>query len=190
MKSIEQILTEKRDNSLIKSAIAGDEKSFAKLVSFYKKRIEAMGMSFFKNKSDAEDFAQDVFIKIFTNLKNFQQKSSFSTWLTSVAYNTAVNAKNRRKEYLPLSGEKQEMIQDKDFSPEKKEIRRITAEAVNEAVKNLPENYAICIEFYFFYENSHAEISKITGLPINTIKSHIFRAKKILKQKLTEFYDL
>lgn len=190
MKSIEQIINEKRDNSLIKSALAGDEKSFAKLVSLYKKRIEALGMSFFKNKNDAEDFVQEVFIKVFTGLKNFQQKSSFSTWLTTVAYNTAVNAKNRRREYLPLSDEKQEMIQDKDFSPEKKEIRRITAEAVNEAVKNLPENYAICIELYFYYGNSHAEISKITGLPVNTIKSHIFRAKKILKERLTEFYDL
>lgn len=187
LKKIEQILAEKRDNSLIKLALAGDEKSFAKLVSLYKKRIEAMGMSFFKNKSDADDFVQEVFIKIFTNLKNFQMKSSFSTWLTSVAYNTAVNAKNRRKEYLPIANE--EMIQDKDYSPEKQQIRKITAQAVNEAVKSLPEKYAVCIELYFYYDNSHAEISKITGLPINTIKSNIFRAKKILQEKLRGFYD-
>lgn len=190
MKSIEQIITEKRDNSLIKSALAGDEKSFAKLVSFYKKRIHAMGMSFFKNKSDAEDFEQDVFIKVFTNLKNFQQKSSFSTWLISIAYNTAVNSKTRRREFFSLSDSSQEQILSKDLSPEKREIRRITAEAVNEAVKNLPEKYAICIELYFFYDNSHDEISKITGLPVNTVKSHIFRAKKILREKLKEFYDL
>lgn len=187
LKKIEQILAEKRDNALIKSALAGDEKSFAKLVSFYKKRIEAMGMSFFKNKSDADDFVQEVFIKIFTNLKNFQMKSSFSTWLTSVAYNTAVNAKNRRKEYLPIADE--EIIQDNDYSPEKQQIRKITAQAVNEAVKSLPENYAVCIELYFYYDNSHAEISKITGLPVNTIKSNIFRAKKILQEKLRGFYD-
>lgn len=188
MKTIEQILTEKRDSSLIRSTISGDEKSFAKLVSFYKKRIEAIGMSFFKNKSDTDDFAQEVFIKIFENLKNFQGKSSFATWLTSIAYNTAVNSKNRRKEFLPLTDESEDLIQDKDFSPEKKEIRRITAEAVNEAVKDLPENYAMCIKLYFYNDNSHAEISRITGLPVNTIKSHIFRAKKILREKLKEFY--
>ena len=186
LRSLEQIITERRDNSLIKTALEGDEKSFARLISYYKKRIFALGMSFFKNQTDSEDFVQDVFIKIYTNLKNFQGKSSFSTWLTSIAYNTAVNAKNRRKEFLPLSNE--ESILDKDYSPEKKEIRRITAAAVNEAVRELPENYAICIELYFYYDNSHAEISKITGIPVNTIKSHIFRAKKILKEKLEEFY--
>lgn len=188
-KSIEQIFIKKRDNSLVKAALAGDEKSFAKLVSLYKKRIESLGMSFFKNKSDTDDFVQEVFLKVFTSLKNFQMKSSFSTWLTSIAFNTAVNTKNRRKEFLPLSDARQEMIQDKDFSPEKKEIRRITAAAVNEAVKNLPEIYALCIELYFYHDFPHAEISRITGLPVNTIKSHIFRAKKILKEKLKEFYD-
>lgn len=188
-KSIEQIFTEKRDNSLVKATLAGDEKSFAKLVSLYKKRVEALGMSFFRNKSDTDDFVQEVFLKVFTSLKNFQMKSSFSTWLMSIAFNTAVNTKNRRKEFLPLSDSSQEMIQDKDFSPEKKEIRRITAAAVNEAVKNLPEIYALCIELYFYYDFPHAEISRITGLPVNTIKSHIFRAKKILKEKLKEFYD-
>lgn len=190
MKTFEQIITERRDNSLIKLVLAGDKKSFAKLVSFYRKKIEAVGMSFFKNKNDCDDFVQEVFIKIYTNLGYFQRKSSFSTWITAIAYNTAINAKNRRKEFVSLSDEKEQLLQDKDFPPEKKEIRRITKEAVNEALKHLPEAYAMCVELYFYYDNSHAQISEITGIPVNTVKSHIFRAKKILKEKLKEFYDI
>ena len=65
----------------------------------------------------------------------------------------------------------------------------MTVLAVREAVKDLPEKFAVCVELYFFYDNSHAEISKITGLPVNTIKSHIFRAKKILREKLRSYYE-
>ncbi len=187
IRSIEQIIIEKRDASLIKTTLAGDSKSFARLMSFYRKRIRAMGLSFFRNETDTEDFIQEVFIKIYTNLQYFRGDSSFSTWVTTIAYNTAVNAKNRRKEYLPLSNE--ENITDLDYSPEKKEIRRITAQSIREAIRELPEIAAQCIELYFFYEQSHAEISRITGLPVNTIKSHIFRAKKILKEKLRSFYE-
>lgn len=186
-RSIEQIITETRDKALIKTSLQGDEKSFARLVSYYKKRITAMGMSFFKNTADTEDFVQDVFLKVFSNLKNFRGESSFSTWLTSIAYNTAVNSKNRKKETVSLSNE--DTLYDKNYSPEKQEIRRITIEAVNEAIKELPEKYAMCIELYFYNDNSHAEISKITGLTINTIKSHIFRAKKILREKLRSYYE-
>lgn len=185
--NLEQSLIKFRDTALIKSTLSGNQKAFSKLFSYYKNRIHKLGMSFFKNETDTDDFVQDVFIKAFTNLSGFRGDSSFSTWLTSIAYHTAVNAKNRRKEYLPISDE--DNIESSYMSPEKRHIRKITSLAVREAVKNLPENEAVCIELYFFYDNSHLEISKITGLPINTIKSHIFRAKKILREKLRSYYE-
>lgn len=185
--TLEQALIRRRDKALIKSTLSGDQKAFSKLLSYYENRIKALGMSFFKNESDTEDFMQEVFIKAYTNLSRFRGDSSFATWLTSIAYNTAINAKNRRKEYLPISDE--ENIEDKNLTPEKNQIRKMTILAVREAVRDLPENSALCVELYFFYDNSHAEISEITSLPINTIKSHIFRAKKILREKLRGLYE-
>ena len=185
--NLEQLLIRRRDNALIKSSLAGNQKAFSKLISFYKKRVMSLGMSFFKNETDSEDFAQEVFIKAYTNLSKFRGDSSFPTWLTSIALNTAMNAKNRRKEYLAISNEEQ--LEYKGFGPEKNHIRKITMLAVREAVKNLSENEAICVELYFFYDNSHTEISEITGLPVNTIKSHIFRAKKILRERLRSYYE-
>ncbi len=185
--NLEQLLIKKRDNALIKSTLQGNKKSFSKLMNCYEKRVKALGMSFFKNEADSDDFIQEVFIKAYTNLSSFKGDSSFSTWLTSIAYNTAINTKNRRKEYMPLSDENN--IEDKSLSPEKNHIRKATVLAVREAVKDLPEKYKICVELYFFYDNSHAEISKITGEGINTIKSHIFRAKKILRENLRSYYE-
>ena len=185
--TLEQLLIKKRDESLIKSALQGNQKSFSKLVSCYEKRVTSLGMSFFKNEADTADFRQEVFLKAYTNLSSFKGDSTFSTWLTSIAYNTAINAKTRRKEYLPISDE--ENIEDKNLTPEKNQIHKATVLAVQQAVKDLPEKYKICVELYFFYDNSHAEISKITGEPVNTIKSHIFRAKKILRDNLRNYYE-
>lgn len=183
--SVEHYFTQKRDDTLVKETLAGKHTSFAKLMSLYKKRVEAVGMSFFRNNTDTEDFVQDVFLKAYTNLSTFRGESLFSTWLTRIAYTTAVNLKNRRKEYEPLSDET--LLPAKDSTPEDTEMQRITIEAVHDAVKELPERYAECLDMYFFYDISYDEIATITGFPVNTIKSHIFRAKKILRAKLKDY---
>ncbi|MBP5588468.1 MAG: sigma-70 family RNA polymerase sigma factor [Treponema sp.] len=181
---IEHVTISIRDSELVKSTLDGDQKSFARLMTLYKKRIVAIGMGFFKNAADTEDFVQEVFLKAYTKLDTFRGDSLFSTWLTRIAYNTAVNSVNRRDEYVQLSDES--ILQDPSDTPEEVQIRKVTGQAIREAIKELPEQYAICLDMYFFYDVPHAEISSITGLPVNTIKSHIFRAKKILKEKLEE----
>lgn len=181
---IEHVTISIRDSELVKSTLDGDQKSFARLMTLYKKRIVAIGMGFFKNAADTEDFVQEVFFKAYTKLDTFRGDSLFSTWLTRIAYNTAVNSVNRRDEYVQLSDES--ILQDPSDTPEEVQIRKVTGQAIREAIKELPEQYAICLDMYFFYDVPHAEISSITGLPVNTIKSHIFRAKKILKEKLEE----
>lgn len=181
---IEHVTISIRDSELVKSTLDGDQKSFARLMTLYKKRIVAIGMGFFKNAADTEDFVQEVFLKAYTKLDTFRGDSLFSTWLTRIAYNTAVNSVNRRDEYVQLSDES--ILQDPSDTPEEVQIRKVTGQAIREAIKELPEQYAICLDMYFFYDVPYAEISSITGLPVNTIKSHIFRAKKILKEKLEE----
>lgn len=176
-----------RDFNLIKKILKGDKNSFAELMTFYRTRIFIFGKSFFYNDEDANDFVQDVFIKVFLNLKSFKWKSSFSTWLMRIAYTTAVNSVNRKKNYLPLSEEVE--IPSKSLTPEEVELEKVTKSAVKEAVKDLPEKYKLVVDMYFFYDVPYLEISRITELPINTIKSHIFRAKKILKEKLEVYYE-
>ncbi len=182
LNGIERALINKRDEILIKSALAGNSKSFESLMEFYRKRVEALGMSFFRNSDDTDDFVQEVFVKVYINLSKFKFNASFGTWITKIAYNSAVNSVTRRQEYVPLANE--ELLQSKDRSPEDEEIRKITLDVIRSSVATLPENYGICVEMYFFHGLKYDEISEITGFPVNTIKSHIFRAKKILAEKL------
>ena len=99
-----------------------------------------------------------------------------------ISYTTAINSVTRKKEYLSLAEDFD--IPSIELTPEEAELQKLTKQAVNEAVKSLPEKYAIVIDMYFFYDIPYLQISDITKLPVNTIKSHIFRAKKILKEKL------
>ena len=172
----------KRDSKLVREVLSGNTSAFAELMSLYKKRIEALGMSFFKNPADTEDFAQDVFLKAYTKLNSFRGESLFSTWLTRMAYNTAINAVNRRSEYVSIADES--LLPDNGLTPEEKELRLLTMEAVRESLKELPDKYKIVLDLYFFYDNSYTEISEITSLAENTVKSHIFRAKKLLREKI------
>jgi RNA polymerase sigma factor, sigma-70 family len=181
---IERAVIEKRDSLLVRSTLNGDKNAFARLMSLHKQRIFALGISFFRNEADADDFVQDVFIKAYTHLASFKGNSLFSTWLMRIAYNTAINSVNRRKEYLPLSDE--EILVSSDSTPEEQQIRQLTKDAVRDAMAELPEKYAVCLDMYFSYDIPYQEICEITGYPVNTIKSHIFRAKKILRKKLEE----
>lgn len=172
----------KRDAKLVREVLSGDSSAFAELMSLYKKRVESLGMSFFKNSADAEDFAQDVFLKAYTKLDSFRGESLFSTWLTRMAYNTAINAVNRRAEYVSIADET--LLPDNGLTPEERELKQLTMETVRECLKELPDKYKIVLDLYFFYDNSYAEISEITSLAENTVKSHIFRAKKLLRDKI------
>ena len=179
-------MTENRptDVILVRAAAGGNSAAFSELAVRYQKRIKALGMSFFHNESDADDFVQDVLLKIYTKLSTFRGDSQFSTWLMRIAYNTAVNSINRRKDYVPLN-EDFELV-DNDFSPEERQLRATVVEAVRETMKEIPAHFSVCLDLYFFYAMAYNEISIITDLPVNTVKSHIFRAKKLMKQKLEE----
>ncbi len=180
-----KLFSQDKDSLLISESLKGNSRAFAKLIALYKNRVTAVGMSFFHNTDDCKDFEQEVFLKVFKNLANFRGESKFSTWLTRIAYTTAVNSKNKNAEYETLANE--ESLVSAVESPEEANFLNFTRQAVREAVLQLPKNYAVCLDFYFFYDFSLEEIAIITGFPVNTIKSHIFRAKKILAQKLKEF---
>ncbi|MBR6153957.1 MAG: sigma-70 family RNA polymerase sigma factor [Treponema sp.] len=175
----------KRDTQLIKECFEGNNESFAKLISFYQNRVRAVGIQFFRNQTDTEDFMQEVFIKVYKNLSSFRGESSFATWITRIAYTTAINAKNAKKDCESLAEDVE--LKSSFKTPEEEQLFNLTKEAVREAIKELPLNYSICLDFYFFYDFSYEEIAIITGFPVNTIKSHIFRAKKVLRQKLLEY---
>jgi RNA polymerase sigma-70 factor (ECF subfamily) len=114
-------------------------------------------------------------------LPHFEGRSRFSTWLYKISYNTAVNSLSRKKEYQSLA--ENEFTASND-NPEREMLRSLARSAIMEAIAELPERFRVCVDLFFFFFRSYGEIEAIRGFPVNTIKSHVFRAKKILKAKL------
>ena len=174
------------DQVIISQVVSGQKELFRLLVKRHEQAVYGMGMSFFRNAEDASDFTQEVFLKTFRNLSRFEGRSRFSTWLYKIAYNTAINSITRKKDYQSLA--EAEIIPDND-TPERKLLRSFARDAVLGAITELPERFRICVDLFFFYDRSYQEIEAITGYPVNTIKSHVFRAKKLLRGKLAGFAD-
>jgi RNA polymerase sigma-70 factor (ECF subfamily) len=172
------------DVILCKEILAGNTQAFAVLAGKYRKRVQSLGFSFFKNSDDAEDFAQDVFVKVYVSLSSFRFESRFSTWLMRIAYNTAVNSLKRKRDYTSLAEDFD--ILDPSENPEELHLLACSRAAILAALETLPERYRVCVDLYFYYDMPYGDISEVTGLPVNTIKSHVFRAKKILREHLSE----
>jgi len=172
------------DQLIVSQIVSGQKDLFRLLVRQYERAVYGMGISFFRNREDASDFTQEVFLKAYRSLSRFEGRSRFSTWLYKIAYNTAINEVNRRKEYHSLAEEDAEKIVNYGDTPERAAIRGAIKETVKAALDDLPERFRICVDLFFFYDRSYQEIEAITGFPVNTIKSHVFRAKKLLREKL------
>ncbi len=170
------------DKHIYKAVLAGRTEYFAVLVSKYQRRIYSLGLSFFKNHDDAEDFVQDIMLKAFAALPKFREDSAFSTWIMRIAYNTAINSIKRKREFVSAFEDFE--ISSTELSPEERHIQQCIKTSIRKAINDLPEKYRICVDLYFFYQMPYADIEMITNIPINTIKSHIFRSKKILKTEL------
>ena len=174
------------DHLLVAGIVSGEQQQFRFLVERYERAVYGMGLSFFRNSEDAADFTQEVFLKAYRSLSRFEGRARFSTWLYKIAYNTALNSVSRRKEYRSLAEDA--CLTDGD-TPEREMLKAAARQAVLEAVTGLPDRYRICVDLFFFYDRTYQEIEAITGFPVNTIKSHVFRAKKLLREKLEDYAE-
>lgn len=175
------------DRMIVAQIVSGQKELFRLLIKRHERAIYGMGMSFFRNVEDASDFTQEVFLKVFRNLSHFEGRSRFSTWVYKIAYNTAINSINRKKDYHSLV---EDVTESENDTPERNFLRDLARNAVLDAIKELPERFRVCVDLYFFYDRSYNEIETITGYPVNTIKSHVFRAKKILRKQLEDYAEL
>jgi len=178
---------EAADEDIISRVLDGDADAFSSLVRRYQRRMLRLGYGFFKDPDEAEDFAQDVFLKAYVGLAGFKGRSSFSTWLTRIAYNTGINAKRKAGRYEPLESEP---VDSRSLSPEDEHIRGETVAALRTAMAALPEKYAVCLDLYFREGMKYEDIGAATGFPVNTIKSHVFRAKRDLRKALGAEEDI
>jgi RNA polymerase sigma-70 factor (ECF subfamily) len=177
-----------QDFALVESALKGDEKAFAKLLSKYKDAIYFMLLKMVNNKSDAEDLTIEAFGKAFKNLHQYSPSYAFSTWLFKIASNNCIDFL-RKKKGVHISiesnsdsndNEQTVRLKSKDPNPEEKLIRIQKAILLRRIVHKLKPRYRTLVELRYFREYSYEEIAKELSLPLGTVKAQLFRAREML----------
>ena len=175
---------EQADNTLTAHVLKGEIKAFRKIVERHQARIFYLGMRFFRNLHDAEDFAQEVFLKAYKKLGMFKGQASFGSWLYRLAFNLAINEYRLAKRRLMEIEVARDDLEDESPTPEFYLIRAEEMAEVQRVLREIPDRYNLVLTMHYFDGLSYQEIAELTGYPINTIKSHIHRAKRLIKSKL------
>jgi RNA polymerase sigma-70 factor (ECF subfamily) len=175
------------DGYLVEEILAGNTKAYAVLVNRYKDMVFTLAVGLLHNRQEAEEVAQDTFLKTFKALSGFQNKSKFSTWIYRIVYNECISRLRRKKNNLisveELSyGELSDNFEEMEPEWIQKEERK---RQLYEAISRLKEDERTILMLYYFENCRVDEISDITSLSNENIKSRLFRARKKLHSILT-----
>ncbi len=169
----------------------GEHAAYAFLVDRYKGMVYSIAWRVLGNQEDAQDVAQEGFIKAYQQLYQFEGKSKFSTWLYTIAYRTALaKAKEVKVRTFSITEQFKETFTN-DYSTPQLTLMQTEDEqrSVNLAINNLPRTEALLVILYYIDENSIGEIRQITGLSMANIKIKLFRARKKLEKELRFLLD-
>jgi len=177
----------RQDYELVKQALQGNEKAFARLLNRYKDAIYFMLLKMVNNRSDAEDLTLEAFGKAFKNLHQYSPTYAFSTWLFKIASNNCIDFLRRKKGVHVSIENKDEnentdsiRLKSKELNPEERLIRQQKAILLRNVVRKLKPRYQVLVELRYFKEFSYEEIAKALDLPLGTVKAQLFRAREML----------
>lgn len=178
------------DQVYIDSILNGDANAFAVLVDRYKDLVYTLALRMMKHTEEAEEAAQDTFIKVYKSLDKFKGESKFSTWIYRVAYNTCLDRlkKNKRQQYtVEINEYTEHQVKTLDNALENIEAKE-REQTIQDCLALLPSEDSFLLTLYYFEELSLDEIGKIVGLKPNNVKVKLFRSRKklatVLRKKL------
>ncbi|MEM7159222.1 MAG: sigma-70 family RNA polymerase sigma factor [Myxococcota bacterium] len=168
--------------TLVGRAGRGDRVAFAELVRRHQGKVRALLLRLCGDRSLADDLAQEVFLRAYRGLVGFEGRSSFGTWVYRISYNVYLNHRSRTRSYaaLPEDYDVRAAAPDDAMSAPRADLRRDLGAAIEE----LPERYRAVIVLYYLQEVSYPEIAEILELPLGTVKTHLHRAKRLLRQQM------
>jgi len=175
-----------QETNLIDQVKRGNTHAFRYIVANNQKLVAHIVGRIVLDRDEIQDVCQEVFIKVYQRINEFRGESRFSTWIASIAYHQCLNHLRKKRRLnetniddLPIEHFQNEASPDIIF--DNNETKRL----LKQIVESLPLSYRTVITLFYLEEFSYAEIEQITGMPEGTIKSNLFRAKAILKEKLS-----
>lgn len=168
----------------IEAAMRGDHEAFSRLVDRYKAAVYNLAYRMLRSAPEAEDAAQEIFLRAYTKLATYDRQRKFSTWLLSIASNYSVDVLRRRRATIVELDEVAFSLPSDAPGPERSAIEHEQREAVARAIGRLPETYRLVTVLRYYQDLSYEEIENITGLSEATVKTRLFRARRQLEDLL------
>jgi RNA polymerase sigma-70 factor, ECF subfamily len=176
----------------IKQVIKGDQNAFGEIVEIYKDKVFQLCFRMVGNRHEAEDLAQEAFVRAFVNISSFNQALKFSTWLYRIATNLCIDRLRKKKPDYYLDAEvagtegltMYSQIPAKTVLPEEEVVSLEIQQQIQLEISKLPEKYRSVIVLKYIEELSLNEISEILELPLGTVKTRIHRGREALRKQL------
>jgi RNA polymerase sigma-70 factor (ECF subfamily) len=176
------------DSHYIDRVTNGDVSAYSSLVEKHKNLVFSIAVKILNNREDAEEIAQDTFLKAYSSLKSFENKSKFSTWLYRIAYNSAISRKRKKKldaveidDHIMFNYSTDEISYNVHQIHESEQIQLI-----DKALHTLPEDDNLLITLFYKSEHSIEDISYITGLTQSNVKVRLHRIRRKLYESIQE----
>lgn len=185
------------DQDLVLRVQMGDKRAFDLLVLKYQHRLVQLVYRYVKDPAEAQDVAQEAFIKAYRALPDFRGDSAFYTWLYRIAINTAKNyliARGRRSGELEIDVYDAEQVENAPQlhgldTPEQQLLNDEILKTINTAIANLPEDMRTVILLREIEGMSYEEIAQIMDCPVGTVRSRLFRAREAIDNQLSPLLD-
>lgn len=192
---IKSIESQEEDALLILQILNGDTNSFSKIQNKYKSLITSLIRKMIKNEDDVQDLVQETFIKVFNSLDKYRDNYAFSSWLYKLASNHCIDFLRKKRlstislQYTSSKSEEELEfeIEDRSNLPDREILFTERSEVIEKAIAKLPENYKLIIHLRHDEDLDYQQIADHMGIPLGTVKAHLFRARKILETYLRKY---
>jgi len=171
------------DDVLLRAAMQGDLDSFGEMVERYEGTVYSTCYRILAIREDAQDVAQETFVRAYRHLNRFEPQRPFGPWVRRIAANLSLNLLRRRHALEPLDDER--LTSSQSFlHPEDILVSKQASERVYRQLMELPDHYRVVIVLRHYLEMSYAEMAAELGLPLSTVKSNLYRARKKLAESM------
>ncbi|MGB1251579.1 MAG: RNA polymerase sigma factor [Candidatus Promineifilaceae bacterium] len=168
----------------LEQARKGNKQAFGKLINAYQGPVYNLAYRMLNNSREAEEAAQEAFIRVYTRIDSYNPKHKFSTWVLSIASNYCIDLIRKRRAILlsidePLPSHPA-LMSEKESGPESKALSAEREIQVQDLLQSLPEDYRQAVVLRYWYEYSYDEIAEVMQTSVSAIKSRLFRARRLL----------
>lgn len=172
------------DATLVSLVRRGNAVAFRQLVQLHEQLVFHMVHRIVNQPEDCEDICQEVFMRVFQKIHLFNFQSKLSTWIATIAYRTALNYVRKEDKHQAAPLEDAIPVPSLERSALEMLEKKGTYQLVHEQIAELPVHYRTVLTLYHLEEMSLQEIQEVTEMPLGTVKNYLFRARKLLKERL------